>query len=584
MTKFNRAVSGKGASSPLTTVSDGVKTYGGGPGFVSDPYSETFRLGVNLLAGDEETYYESGKSRDKRFIDLIEGLAVQDPTWIYNFLTWLRREGNVRTAAIMGAAHAVHARLNHSPAVTEDELLSSLGMTGINRSLVRDVLFRADEPGEFAAYYMSKFGSLPKSAKRGLADAVNELYNEYSVMKYDTSSHDVRFADVLNLTHASPSNRADMFDRMPAWKLEEMSEEGVAAYSAKALANKKRLFSHIINRRYGNDETLEGLPMIQANLELRKEAAKNPRVLLDFERLKAAGMTWEDTLSLAGPKMTKKEIWEALIDADVLGIFALVRNLRNLEQAGISNAHRNKVIDKITNPKIVAKSRMFPFRFLSAFQNTNSLHFQAALEEALNHSVQNIPELTGRTLILVDTSGSMSAGVSNHSNMSRAGLAALFGAILANRNAGKVDLVMFADYSKSIDVPRGGSVLKIVEDINRKNGQVGHGTRTADAITSNFKKGVHNRVIIFTDMQSFATGRSYGYSSYGGYYGGHQNLGDLVPPEVHMYSFDLAGYKNTDMDAGGNRRHQLGGPTDATFKWIALVERGYEARWPWIKG
>jgi hypothetical protein len=65
-----------------------------------------------------------------------------------------------------------------------------------------DVLQRADEPGEFLAYWTSTFGrALPKPVKRGIGDAVRRLYTEYALLKYDTASKGFRFGDVLDLTH-----------------------------------------------------------------------------------------------------------------------------------------------------------------------------------------------------------------------------------------------------------------------------------------------------------------------------------------------------------------------------------------------
>jgi hypothetical protein len=46
---------------------------------------------------------------------------------------------------------------------------------------------------------------------------------------------------------------------------------------------------------------------------------------------------------------------------------AAIRNLRNLVLSGIDDAHVNKVCQFITNEKMVAGSRLFPFRFYTAY-------------------------------------------------------------------------------------------------------------------------------------------------------------------------------------------------------------------------
>lgn len=544
-------------SSPLQTVptSRSVRTYEGAPAFLSDKKTEAFRLGVNLFGGGEKTFYEKGAARDNRFATLVEELAVSDPTWTVSFLTWLRQTANIRTAAITGAAHAIHARLGHKASVAEDELLSSLGQMGLNRYLAGTICQRADEPGEFVAYWLKTFGALPKAVKRGLSDAANRLYTEYSVLKYDTSSHPIRFANVLNLTHAKPQQ--DIGNKMSGFSDEEVAEIVTAL-------DKRDLFKHIIDRVYGNAGLTE-LPMVTANKNLRKAAERDAKVLLDSAALKAAGLTWEDVLSLAGSKIPKAQLWESI--GPNMGYMAKLRNLRNFEEAGVSSQFKADVVKHLTNPNAVAKSRQFPFRFLAAFNEVNSLQFQAALEQALDLSVQNIPVLKGRSLVLIDTSASMSDTISNNSKMTRAGVAALFGAAVANKNAGNVDLVLFATSSESIPVPVGGSVLNLVKTVNQRNGRVGHGTNTADAIRKHFKPGLHERVIVFTDMQS--------------HFNGAYGIGAVIPANVFMYAFDLAGYSRTDMETAP-RRVQLAGLTDASFKLMDLYERGQNADWPWL--
>lgn len=98
----------------------------------------------------------------------------------------------------MGAAEFVKARLEC--AATDAQQPVS------NRGVVASVLQRPDEPGEFLAYWTSRYGrSLPKPVKRGTADAVRRLYNGKALLKYDTAGKGYRFGDVLNLVHAAPA-------------------------------------------------------------------------------------------------------------------------------------------------------------------------------------------------------------------------------------------------------------------------------------------------------------------------------------------------------------------------------------------
>ena len=216
------------------------------------------------------------------------------------------------------------------------------------------------------------------------------------------------------------------------------------------------------------------------------------------ERLAGAGMTWEALAGwLQGPM--DKAAWEAVIPS--MGTMALVRNLRNFDEAGVSDEVAARVAARISDPAEVARSRQFPFRYLAAYQHAPSLRWAYPLEQALGHSLANVPALPGRTLILVDRSGSMFwARLSDRSKLNRADAAAIFGTALALR-AEKADLVEFGSTSAPVKFRGGESVLKILS----RFGGLG-GTDTTEAVRRHYRK--HDRVLIVTDEQ-------YAYSHHG---------------------------------------------------------------------
>ncbi|TYB42054.1 TROVE domain-containing protein [Actinomadura chibensis] len=58
-----------------------------------------------------------------------------------------------------------------------------------------------------------------------------------------------------------------------------------------------------------------------------------------------------------------------------MGVMALVRNPRNFERAGVSDEVAATVTAKISDPGVIARSRMFPFRFLAAHKAAPSLQW-----------------------------------------------------------------------------------------------------------------------------------------------------------------------------------------------------------------
>jgi hypothetical protein len=419
--------------------------------------------------------------------------------------------------------------------------------------VVRSVLQRADEPWEMLAYYRQTYGrSIPIAVKRGIADAVagintdrKPLYTQYSLLKYDTPSHGYRFGDVVDTVCPATTH--------PSVRGTELGA----------------LFEFAIDRRHGREEDTDRFALLGANRAFRRLAATNPGILTDVEKLRAAGLTWEDALSLGGDKLDKRKLWEALIDAEALGYMALLRNLRNFDEAGVSKAHAKKVAEIIEDEARVKSSRQLPFRFLSAYHAAPSDRWKQALTEALDYSTTNIPKLSGRTLVLVDTSASMEGRLSDKSNVRYVDVAALFGVALA-RNASKVDLYGFGDGVFRHELAYGGSVLGQTQQFVRRVGEAGHGTQIAASMKATFAK--HDRVVIFTDMQTMNARHTW-Y--------GMGNVSEAVPANVPVYAWNLAGYEASMMPTGSGNRHEFGGFSDSAFSIMQTLEAGRDGRWPW---
>ena len=513
MSKFNQAGTRTAAvRSPVVAeaVPSGV-THEGAPGFARDPKSELFLLAVSHMG--DGSFYESAPERDRRFCALVHGVAMADPGWMARFVPWLRDSAGMRTASVVAAAEAAKALLiDEKPG---------------GRQIIASALRRSDEPGELLAYWTSRYGrAVPKPVKRGVADAIGRLYDEYALLKYDTASHGYRFGDVIDLCHP---------DAAEPWRGD--------------------LYRHALDRRHGRDNPVpDSLGMIRANIKLRARAAEDPKALLDAEALKAAGVTWEDALSLAGKGVSKAALWSALIPS--MGAMALVRNLRNMDEAGVPDDVANIVAARISDPEQVRRSRQFPFRFLAAYRAAPSLRWSYPLEKALNASLGNVPELRGRTLVLVDRSGSMFDGISPKSGLNRADTAALFGVALALRSE-YADLVEFGSTSQPVKLAKGESVLPVI----KRFGNLG-GTYTADAIRRHYRDGFHNRVVIITDEQAAGVAPS-----------------SVLPERIPMYTWNLAGYQHGHAPSGLGTRHGFGGLTDHAFRLIPMLEAGRDANW-----
>lgn len=533
MSKFNTttktAAPVKAAKSPIKSKTTVATNANGGAGFERKNKSALFLLAVSNFVG-KDTFYEDARSRDDRFSELCRKVAVKDASWFLGFVGWLRNDAFMRSASIVAAVEGAKAVLSaKQPSV------------GINypRQFVRAAMARADEPGELLAYWISRYGTkIPAAVKKGVSDGAQALYNEYSLLKYDTPSKGLRFSNVIQLSHAKPKD-----------------------------FKQNVLFGYALDRVYGNEDQIPSvLTMVESRANLYSAPVEQRKKLLGTalgrKQLQVAGITWEALSGwLQGPMDAKA--WEAVIPN--MGYMALLRNLRNFDQAGISDSAKDFVIAKLQDKDEVAKSKQFPFRFLSAYQaNQGNETWTSALKRALDHSLVNLPALPGKSLILVDRSGSMFTQSGGLHEMSRADTAALFGTALALR-AEDATLVQYGSAwnrqasSEVVQFKKGDSILAKLSKFKSMGG-----TDTALAIKTHFKD--HDRVILITDEQE----------NY--YYGG--GASSQVPKDVPLYTWNLGGYA-VGGQAGSDNRHTFGGLTDKAFAQIPMIEAGQNAVWPW---
>ena len=201
-----------------------------------------------------------------------------------------------------------------------------------------------------------------------------------------------------------------------------------------------------------------------------------------------------------------------------------------------------------------------PVAFYAAYKNA-PLAFAAALQDAANASLENVPALKGRTLVLLDRSGSMSGILSTKSSLTCQDTANVFAAALALRGE-NVRVVAFDNHMEDVNV-NSSDLLRVVDQMPAPRG----GTYTPEAIRW-AHEGDHqyDRIVILTDEQ---------------YWGNSvDNALDTYAPGVPVFTWNLAGYRTAQMEAREGR-WTFGGLSDKGFQMIPLLERGIGQSWPW---
>jgi hypothetical protein len=509
---------------PVTAKSKKTTTLAeGGLGYKQGAKSELFLLAVSCMLG-EPTFYESADDRLERITKLTHKVTKKDPEWVARFVPWLRNTANMRTVSLVVAV----------------EYLVAGGPNA--RAVIDSAMSRADEPAEMLVYWMMfhdkrnparflKSPALPQALRKGIGDAVNRLWTEYSVLKYDTNSRKLSFADVLNLCHV------------------RNKDEATGA-----------LFKYIIDTAYDREPNLTSLPKIEMQLAARQIPIPERREKITPELIDGAGFTWEQVSGWIGGELDGR-IWDMLIPS--MPYMATLRNLRNFDEKGVSKASVDYVIKMLSDPEAVAKSRQFPYRFYNAYKNTSSDNWRKALSDAMDLACQNLPAFEGSSLILVDTSGSMTGGWSRSRNGSAPyEIAALLGAALtqkARTTGGKVDIVLYDDAktSRLWNIPAGGSILRAVDDMRKQC--KGGWTQTWETVDRWYKG--HDRVIILTDEQT------------------SDQPSKVVKSIPFLHIYNLNGYPSVSSDTSKPGRYRYGGFSDACFTLMATLEQ-YSADWP----
>lgn len=339
----------------------------------------------------------------------------------------LRLAGNVPAATL--AALSIEARtemnLRHVPLL----LLSALARHGAGSSLVSDtierVIQRADELSEFLVIHAKANGVTPDKVKPKLSAQMKK-------------------------------GLARAFGRFDEYQLAKYDRAG-------AVRLRDVLF--LVHAK-PKDEAQEAL----------------------WKRLVAGELTVPDTWEVAlSGGADKRETFERLIREGKLGYLALLRNLRNMAQAGCD--------ETLVREAIVARKggadRVLPFRYVAAARAAPQ--FEPALDQALSEAVLRMPVLPGKTAILVDVSGSMDYPLSSKSDMKRIDAAAALASVIHG------DRRVFTFSHQVVEVPpRLG--MAGVDAIVRS--QPHGGTYLGAAVAAINAQVPHDRLIVVTDEQS----------------------------------------------------------------------------------
>lgn len=247
------------------------------------------------------------------------------------------------------------------------------------------------------------------------------------------------------------------------------------------------------------------------------------------ERQLAVPDTWEVALSGGADK---KEVFERLMREGKLGYLALLRNLRNMMDAGCD-------LDLVKSAIIARKGAelVWPFRYVAAARVVPQL--EPVIDQALCEAIASGPRLSGMTAVLVDVSGSMNDRLSAKSDMTRMDAAATLASVING------DVRVFTFSHNIVEVPPRRGMAGVDAVIKS---QPHGGTYLGQAVATINAQVKHDRLIVITDEQSH----------------------DRVPdPMAKGYVINVASARN---GIGYGKWTHLDGFSEAVIRYIAAAE------------
>jgi hypothetical protein len=394
------------------------------------------------------------------------------------------------------AMAALYARNTHGMRsvshLVAGELAKSVKGVPWTRRFFAQVVRRPDDVMEILAYYLAAYGRpVPNSLKKGLGAALAR-FDEHQLAKYRREHGVFKLVDAVNLV------------RPP---------------STPALAK-----------------------LVKGEL--------------------APAQTWETKLTQAGEAETadqtaaaKSQAWAELVRERKLGYLALLRNVRNIL------THAPEVLEELclqlADEHAVRRSLVFPFQFLSAVDAlkqgnlSGASRVMEALNEAIDHSLANVPKFEGNTLVALDSSGSMAGRPQT--------IGSLFAAVLVKANG--ADLMVFSDEARYLSLNPRDTTLTAANSISFASG----GTNF-NAIFARSNRA-YDRIVILSDMQGWIGGGA-PVKPFAAYQQRYQ-----VAPRV--FSFDLKGLGSLQFPQ--ERVFCLAGWSDRMFEIMQKLDHDPQA-------
>lgn len=318
-------------------------------------------------------------------------------------------------------------------------------------------------------------------------------------------------------------------------------------------------------------------------LDREHQAEHLPQVVKDYEAFKAgsSAVVPDVPFQMLTSLPLREEQWVAI--AKNAGWQMTRMNLNTFARHGVFR-HRGLVelvAARVRDAAAIRKARVFPYQLLAACRSSGEdvpHAIKQALEDAMEHSVYNVPVVEGKVYVLVDVSGSMSDPITGHRQGATTKMRCIDGAALVaaailrqNRSA---EVIAFDDRVRKLHLSSRDSVLTNAEKLSSIRG--GATDCSAPLKHLNQSKAKGDLVVLVSDNESWVDARR-GSSA--------------VMTEWQLFKSRSPGARLACLDFVPNATTQaaeredilnIGGFSDAVFDVLALFAKGELESEHWV--
>ena len=442
----------------------------------------------------DNTFYADSEKLLKEANEMHDLMLEKDPEFAAKALVFARNKGFMRLQPIFGLVK-----------------LSSVSTDLFAKVFNKVILIPSDLQDFFTILEGQGRGQGGRAIKRQAANFLNSI-SEYWAIKYNGSGRGYSLTDIIKTVHPKPVN-----------------------------AKQEAIFAYLAGREYDEAQ----VPQISAFESLKKTTKTRERIAL----IEKGKLPHEVVTGVIKPD---NKIWTAILHQ--MPIFALLRNLNTLDRAGVIDENKEYIRDVLNDPERLAKSKILPFRFVTAFHQIDNSWLKDVLRLAVELTFNNLPDIDGKTAVFLDVSGSMEG------NYLRTG--SVFALALYKKTNGKG---IFWTFDTEVYDPKPSmydSILTQAENIVALGG-----TDTGAPVRKLRSDNILvDNIIIITDEQQ-NTGSPF--------YEELKRYRNSINADTKAFIIDISSYRSAMVPANDKNTHYIYGWSETVLDYISMSVKGY---------